>query len=192
MPETPRDTATAEEQMMQTVEELAEREEQLEAAQNERDALVEQLETLKTERDSLDDRLKREIAGFQNYRRRTADEKAGWSNEAKASVLKAVLDVFDDLDRTREATAKAEGPEALQSLRDGVDLVYRKFNESLDRLGVEAIHAEGTPFDEHFHEALTQQPAPDGVEPGTVLIEYQKGYTLGDRVLRHSKVVVAA
>ncbi len=192
MPETPRDTATAEEQMMQTVEELAEREEQLEAAQNARDTLAEQLRTLQEERDLLDDRLKREVADYQNFRRRTAEEKTGWSNEAKASVLKGVLDIFDDLDRTREATAKAEGPDALQSLRDGVDLVYRKFNETLDRLGVEAIDAEGKPFDEHFHEALTQQPAPDGVAAGTVVTEYQKGYTLGDRVLRHSKVVVAA
>ncbi len=192
MPETPRDTATAEEQMMQTVEELAEREEQLEAAHAERDELAEQLRTLQEERDTLDDRLRREVADYQNFRRRTAEEKVGWSSEAKISVLKAVLDVFDDLDRTRVATAKAEGPEALQSLRDGVDLVYTKFDETLKRLGAKPIEAEGKPFDENFHEALTQQPAPDGVEPGTVTTEYQKGYTLGDRVLRHSKVVVAA
>ncbi len=192
MPETPRDTATAEEQMMQTVEELAEREEQLEASQNERDELAEQVRTLQEERDALDDRLKRQAAEYQNFRRRTEEQKTGWSNEAKASVLRSVLDLFDDLDRTREATAKAEGPEALQSLRDGVDLVYTKFNETLTRLGAKPIEAEGSPFDENLHEALTQQPAPDGVEPGTVLIEYQKGYTLGERVLRHSKVVVAA
>jgi molecular chaperone GrpE len=192
MSDTPRDAATAEEQMMQTVEELAEREEQLQTAQTERDALSARLEELEQERDSLDDRLKRQAAEYQNFRRRTEEDKAKWTNDAKASVLKALLDVFDDLDRTREATAQAEGEAALQALREGVDLVNKKFGETLDRLGVVAISAEGEPFDEHLHEALTQQPAPDGVEPGTVLIEYQKGYTLGERVLRHSKVVVAS
>jgi molecular chaperone GrpE len=192
MPDMPHDAANAEELMMQAVDDLAEREEQLEAAETERDDLRAQLEAARQEIEQFDDRFKRQAAEFQNFRRRTEEDKTKWSNEAKASVLKALLDVFDDLDRARDETARAEGEAALTSLREGVDLVHRKFNETLDRLGVEPISTEGQPFDEHLHEALMQQPAPDGVEPGTVLTEYQRGYTLGERVLRHSKVVVAS
>jgi molecular chaperone GrpE len=72
-----------------------------------------------------------------------------------------------------------------------VGLVYRKFVDALKQLGVEPIEAEGQPFDEQEHEAVLQQPAPDGVAPGTVLSEVQRGYRLGERVIRHARVIVA-
>ena len=73
-----------------------------------------------------------------------------------------------------------------------MNLVFRNFQDELKRLGLREIDAVGKQFDESVHEALMQQPAPDGVEPGTVLSEIQKGYVFGDRVLRHSKVIVAS
>ncbi len=88
--------------------------------------------------------------------------------------------------------AAADTEQAFLALKEGVALVDRKLREALAQQGVEPIEALGKPFDEAHHEALMQQPAPDDAEPGTVLQEVQKGYRLGDRVLRHSKVVVSS
>ena len=76
--------------------------------------------------------------------------------------------------------------------RQGLEGVLANAEAALLKLGVEAIAAVGQPFDAHLHEALTQLPAPGGEASGTVLQEYRRGYRLGDRVLRHSQVVVAA
>lgn len=151
---------------------------------------------LKADLQALQDRYVRQAAEFQNYRRRTDQEKDALFDMGKAAVLRQMLGVLDDLARSVEASDKAAEQEAtgeaFRLLHEGVELVYRKFEEELERLGVAPIEAVGTPFNEHDHEAIMQQPAPEGVEPGTVLADYQKGYRLGDRVLRHSKVVVAS
>jgi molecular chaperone GrpE len=109
-----------------------------------------------------------------------------------------MLDVYDDLRRSLEAAAAAaeEAPEAtaeplFDALRDGVELVYRKFGDALGALGVEEIPGVGQPFDEAVHEAVMQQPATDEAPSGTVIAELQRGYRMGDRVLRHARVVVA-
>ena len=85
-----------------------------------------------------------------------------------------------------------EWSEGFEKLKEGVELVYEKFKSELGRLGVEPIEAIGHPFNENEHEALMQQPAPEDTAPGTVIDEIQKGYRMGERVLRHSRVVVAA
>ncbi len=157
-------------------------------------------EQLSTEEElrTLRDRLLRQAAEFQNFRRRVEQERKQDVKFGQSIVLQELLDVFDDLRRSVEAAAdageEADDPDSshYNSLREGVDLVYRKFSEILQRFGVEPIDAVGTPFDEQEHEAMMQQPAPEGTEPGTVLAEIQKGYRMGERVLRHSKVVVAS
>ncbi|MBT8399014.1 MAG: nucleotide exchange factor GrpE [Rhodothermia bacterium] len=161
------------------------------AASDEEVSTDEELRTLR-------DRLLRQAAEFQNFRRRVEQERKQDVKFGQSIVLQELLDVFDDLRRSVEAATDA-GEEAEdqdsarhESLREGVDLVYRKFSEVLQRFGVEPIEAVGTPFDEQEHEAMMQQPAPEGTEPGTVLAEVQKGYRMGERVLRHSKVVVAS
>lgn len=142
------------------------------------------------------DQLLRQAAEFQNYRRRTDREKASLVQRGQAQVIEPLLGILDDFRRSLDASAQVEQQEdpgpAYQALKAGVELVYQNFSDALRRLGVEPIEAVGRPFDENEHEALMQQPAPDDTASGTVLHELQRGYRLGDRILRHAKVVVAA
>lgn len=157
---------------------------------------IEEIEALKNEREDLNERLLRTAAELQNFRRRAEEEKSRLITASKARAVKPMLEILDDFERTLEATEQLGEEEdlesAYESLKEGVELVFQKFKDELSRMGVEPIEAEGEPFDEKEHEAMMQEPAPDDVEPGTVLREVQKGYRIGDRVLRHSKVIVAA
>ena len=151
---------------------------------------------LRLELKETKDRLLRQVAEFQNYRRRTEQEKNMLIHAGKAQVIQQMLELFDDFTRSIEAAnlleENDEEPSPMyQSLKDGVVLVYEKFEGELGRLGVEPIEAVGQPFNEQEHEALMQKPAPEDVEAGVILEEIQKGYRMGDRVLRHSKVIVA-
>ena len=156
-------------------------------------------DALRAEVADLRDQLLRRAAEFQNYRRRTEADRADADRQARAAVLLPVLDVYDDLRRSLDAARRvahqdagtAAGSAAFEALGQGVDLVYRKFEGILERLGVTPIEAAGAPFDEAEHEAVMQQPAPAGEASGTVLAEVQPGYRLGDRVLRHARVIVA-
>ena len=154
-------------------------------------------EELGAELAKVTDQLKRQAAEFQNYRRRTEQEKAQSVALGKSLVISSLLDIIDDFERSLEATHKAEEDVEGElsatyiSLKSGVDLIYQKLQGELSRLGVEAIEAEGTPFDENLHEAMMQQPAPEGQESGMVLTEIQRGYRMGDRVLRHARVIVS-
>jgi len=157
--------------------------------------LREEVDALKDERDELNDRLLRKAADLENVRRRMDREKKRRHQAGKVTVLESMLEVLDDFERSMEAARDLEDSEdaesAYESLKGGVEMVFRKFQDELESLGVEPIEAEGEPFDEQLHEAMMRQPSEEA-EPGTVLQEIQKGYTMGDRVLRHSRVVVAA
>ncbi|GBD02594.1 Protein GrpE [bacterium HR18] len=158
-------------------------------------ALTARIQQLEAELAQLQDKFLRTAAELQNYRRRVEQEKQQLLELGKAAALRPLLDVLDDLERSLAAAQQTEGQDVetvLRQLREGVSLVYRKFLDELARLGVQPIEATGKPFDPILHEALLQQPAPEGAVPGTVLEEIQKGYLLGERVLRHSRVVVAA
>jgi molecular chaperone GrpE len=147
---------------------------------------------LKTELARLNDQLLRQAAEYQNYRRRADRERVTLIQAGRADVAAGLLDVLDDFERTLEASRQIEdGSGAVKALVNGVELVYRKMWDSLRSQGLERIEAKGQPFSEDEHEAMLQQPAPEGVEPGTVLDEIQPGYRMGDRVLRHTKVIVA-
>lgn len=139
----------------------------------------------------LKEQVMRQAAEFQNYKRRMEKSSLEAVTLGKANVIQGLLDVFDDLRRSIEAADAESTEDKGGALRDGVKLVYQKFEDELARFGVEPIVAEGVPFNEDEHDAMMQQPAPEGVEPGMVLHEIQKGYRMGDRILRHSKVVVA-
>ena len=154
-------------------------------------------DVLRNELNETKDRLLRQAAEFQNYRRRTEQEKNMLVKAGKEQVIQRILDVFDDFSRSVEATRQIEANEDTLStpylkLREGVEMVYEKFHAELQRMGVEAIEAVGKSFNENEHEALLQQPAPDDTAPGTVLEEIQKGYRMGDKILRHSRVIVAS
>jgi len=150
---------------------------------------------LRAEADDLRDQLLRRAAEFQNYRRRSETDRADADRQGRAAVLLPVLEVYDDLRRSLDASRRVAhqdaGSASFDALSQGVELVYRKFEDVLGRLGVQPIETSGVPFDVDEHEAVLQQPAPNGEEPGTVLAEVQPGYRMGDRVLRHARVIVA-
>ena len=154
-------------------------------------------QALQAELNETKDRLLRQVAEFQNYRRRTEQEKNMLVQAGKVQVVQQMLEIFDDFTRSLEAANQLQDQQesaspAYEKLKVGVEMVYEKFKGELGRLGVEPIEAVGKPFNENEHEALMQQPAPDNTEPGIVLEEIQKGYRMGNRVLRHSRVVVAS
>jgi molecular chaperone GrpE len=146
-----------------------------------------ELERVTRERDQYLDSLQRLKAEFDNFRKRSAREYEAMSARATERVVKDLLPVVDDLERTLEAVRDPEGDS--QTLEEGVALVHRALVDLLRREGLAEIETKGK-FDPHVHEALLQQPA-DGAEAGAVLQVLQKGYTLGDRVVRPARVIVA-
>jgi molecular chaperone GrpE len=151
------------------------------------DASVEErLAALEAERDEYLNDLKRVAADFENYRKRAARDRESLVTRAHERLVKELLPVLDDLER---ALAAAEEHEEAK-LEEGVRLVHRELRSVLDREGLAEIETNGS-FDPHVHEALLTQPAGNHAE-GSVLEVLQKGYRLGDRVLRPARVVVAA
>jgi molecular chaperone GrpE len=140
---------------------------------------------VRTERDEYLDALQRLKAEFDNYRKRAARDQAGITARANERLVKELLPVLDDLGRALEAAEEHE--EA--ALEEGVKLVHRAFADLLRREGLAEIDTNGH-FDPHVHEALLAQPS--DADEGTVIEVVQKGYRLGDRVLRPARVVVAA
>ncbi len=143
------------------------------------------LAALEAERDEAVDRWKRAAADFDNYRKRVARERAELVTLANERLVKELLPILDDLERALVAASEHEEAQ----LEDGVRLVHRALAELLGRHGVQEIETAGK-FDPHVHEALLSQPS--DAEEGSVIDVVQKGYTLGDRVVRPARVVVAA
>jgi molecular chaperone GrpE len=140
---------------------------------------------LQAERDELFDRLQRLAAEFDNFRKRNARENAALAERANERLVKELIPILDDLGRALEAAS--EHQEA--KLEEGVRLVHRAMSDLLKKEGLAEIETEGK-FDPHIHEALLSQPS--DAEEGSVIEVVQKGYKLGDKVLRPARVVVAA
>ena len=145
----------------------------------------EKLAALEAERDEHLNDLKRVAAEFENYRKRVLRDQESLVPRAHERLVKELLPVLDDLER---ALAAAEQHEEAK-LEDGVRLVQRELAAALEREGLAEIETNGR-FDPHVHAALLSQPSE--AEEGSVLEVVQKGYRLGDRVLRPARVVVAA
>ena len=148
------------------------------------EAAAPDLAAVEQERDDYLDALQRLKAEFDNFRKRTARESAAQSARAGEALVKELLPVLDDLERALEA---AEAHEEAK-LEEGVALVARSFADILRKEGLEEVSTEGK-FDPHVHEALLSQPSEE--EQGTVLQVLQKGYRLGDRVIRPARVVIS-
>jgi len=133
----------------------------------------------------LEDRLLRVAADFENYKKRVARERNEYVAHANERLLKELLPILDDLERALDAVGQHE--EA--TVEEGVRLVHRSLASLLERNGVREIATEGK-FDPHVHEALLSQPSE--AEEGSVIDVVQKGYTLGDRVVRPARVVIAS
>ena len=132
-----------------------------------------------------DDSYLRLAADFDNYRKRVAREHVELTARANERLVNELLPVLDDLERALEAAAEHEEAK----LEEGVQLVHRSLASLLERHGLREIETEGA-FDPHVHEALLAQPA-EGADEGSVLQVLQKGYRLGDKVLRPARVIVA-
>jgi len=141
---------------------------------------------LKAERDALQDRLLRTAAEFDNYRKRIDRERREQSDAAASSLLSEVLPVVDNLERALQSPS---GPEAA-GFRAGVELILRQLLDLLRKRGVTPIEALGADFDPRFHQAVSQE-ASDAHRDGEVMEEMQRGYMLGERLLRPAMVKVA-
>jgi molecular chaperone GrpE len=127
------------------------------------------------------------MADFENYRRRTLQEKQDLIKNGGQKVLDGILPVVDDIERAIDAINQGGD---LDSLKEGVDLIHNKLMSYLKSNGVEPIVSTGELFDTDVHEAVTTFPAPSEEQKGRVIDTVLKGYMLNDKVLRHAKVVV--
>ena len=132
---------------------------------------------------ALNDQYQRMLAEYANYKRRTEQEKQQIGAYTKADVLTALLTSVDNMEK---AIAAPTGDD----YKTGVDLVLRQFMEALEKLGLESVGVEGEPFDPNVHNAVMREDAED-IEQETVTAVFQKGYKIGDRVLRPAMVKVA-
>ena len=135
----------------------------------------------------LKDRVLRQMAEFDNYRKRTMKEKAELILNGSAGVVTDILPVIDDLER---AIANSSKSEDYNALKEGVELIYNKLMHILEQKGLQKISPKNEPFDTDFHEAIAMIPAPDEASKGLVLDCAIDGYKLNDKVLRHAKVAV--
>ncbi len=129
------------------------------------------------------------MADFENFRKRTIKEKADLIKNGTEGAMRDLLPVVDDFERALDAINKGGD---LDSLKEGVDLIYCKFVKYLESQHVSAIESTGKDFDTDIHEAVTTFPAPDPSMKGKVIDTTIKGYMINDKVLRHAKVVVGS
>ena len=147
----------------------------------------EQLEKAESELLELKDKHIRLQAEFDNYRKRTLKERMELLKTASESLLISILPVIDDFDRAVQTLDLVEED---SHLKDGVMLIYNKFQDFLKQNGVKEIEAKDQSFDTDLHEAITKFPAPSEDLKGKIIDVVQKGYYLNDKVIRHSKVVI--
>lgn len=144
-------------------------------------------ELLKQELALANDKYIRLYSEFDNFRRRTAKEKIDLMNNGAADFFKMMLPVVDDFERALKSINDASDVDAL---KQGVDLIYTKFKNTLTAKGLKEMESKEQTFDADLHEAITQIPAPTTDLKGKVVDELEKGYYLNDKVIRYAKVVV--
>ena len=134
------------------------------------------------------DKYLRLSAEFDNYRKRTLKEKAELIKNGGEKTLTAILPVLDDFER---ALKNMEASEETKAMKEGVELIFSKFQKALAQEGLQKIETEGQAFDTDFHEAIALIPAPSEDLKGKILDCVQTGYMLNEKVIRHAKVAVA-
>lgn len=136
----------------------------------------------------LNDKYLRQVAEFDNYRRRVIKEKAELILNGGEKVLTEILPVIDDIERAQQEIGRATD---IEGVKLGVDLIIEKFKKFLKSQGVEEIEAIGKDFDVNLQEAITMIPSPSDDMKGKVIDCTKKGYKLNDKVIRYAQVVVA-
>lgn len=133
------------------------------------------------------DKFLRLFAEFENYKKRTSKERIDLFRTAGQEVIVALLPVSDDLDRAMSELSKADDKEALK----GIELIQNKFKQILKAKGLEEVEVKaGDVFDAEIHDAITQIPAPNKKMKGKIIDVIEKGFKLGDKIIRHPKVIV--
>lgn len=145
--------------------------------------LEKQLADKEAELAALNDQYQRMLAEYANYKRRTEQEKMQIGAFTKAELLTGLLTSLDNMEKAIDAPAG-------EDYKTGVDMVLRQFMDALHKIGLESVGVEGEPFDPNVHNAVMREDA-DGIDTETVTAVFQKGYKLGDRVLRPAMVKVA-
>ena len=182
MKETPmEETPETAEQPAAPVEETAAAEETVTVTKSQ----MEQMEQLAKVLADANDKYLRLAAEYDNYRKRTAKEKESLYADAKIDTIKALLGVYDNLERGLAQYGDEESPH-----RKGLEMVFNQFKESLKKLGVETMDATGKPFDPEKHNAV-MHTEDESVGENTIVEVFQKGFMIGDKVLRFAMVKVA-
>ena len=156
----------------------------VEELNNKEKELNEKLSKVKDELEDIKDRHTRLIAEFDNLKKRSAKEREGLYNSIMSDVISSFLPVIDNLEKAAEAESKDE------EYKKGIELVLKQFKDVLSANGVKEIEAVGQPFDPELHEAVSMIQD-ENLGEKIVASEYRKGYKIGNKVIRHSMVVVA-
>ena len=164
-----------------------ENEEKLENSESVEEAKKEEVNPLQEKYDTLNNQYIRLAADFDNYRKRQEQEKEALLKYGAESTLKKMIEVLDNFERGLKAI---ETVEDCEKVKECYNLAYKNFTDVLSKAGLEPIKAEGETFDPNFHEAVMQTPSTEHPEH-TIIAELQKGYKLGDKVLRPTLVNVA-
>ena len=146
-----------------------------------------ELDQLKAGLAEMKDKYLRQVAEFDNFRKRTAKERLELMQTASKDLMIDLLEVLDDSDR---AMQQMEQSDDVAQIKSGTILVLNKLKRVLESKGLKPMEAKGTDFDVEFHEAITEIPSPTPDMEGKVIDELQKGYYLNDKLIRHAKVVV--
>lgn len=146
---------------------------------------AEKLNVVEEELKRLKDNYIRKVAEFENYKKRTLKEKTELILNGSEKTVIAILPILDDFERA--ISDKSDDPKAI---KEGMQLIFNKFNKILESIGVNKIETEGKDFDVDYHEAVAMLPTPDDDKKGKVIDCVQTGYTLNNKVIRHAKVAV--
>jgi molecular chaperone GrpE len=169
--------------------EMTQNEEQVPAEniENEVKETISEVDQLKLDVEEQKQKFIRLYAEFDNFKRRSAKERVELIQTAGRDVIQSMLEVMDDCDR---AEKQLQTSEDLQQIKQGIQLVFTKLRNTLQAKGVKEMKSVGEEFNPDIHEAITEIPVNDPAMAGKVVDEVEKGYTLNDKIIRYSKVVV--
>ena len=165
---------------------------QVEASENEEiddDETQPEEASAESELQEFKEKYMRLYSEFENFRKRTTKEKLEFMKSANEELILELLPIVDDFERAKQSLESAED---VESVKQGIELIVGKLAKTLEQKGLKPINAAGNEFDTELHEAITQIPAPSEDMKGKVVDEVEKGYYLGDKVIRYSKVVIGS
>jgi molecular chaperone GrpE len=169
----------------------AETVEEVEAEESKETTSDDELSRLRKELTEAKEKYMRLYADFENFRRRTAKEKLEFFSTANEGLIASIIPVLDDFERAQK-NLHSQQQKDLDAIQQGVDLIHQKLYRVLESKGLKPMNATGEVFNPELHEAITQAPVQDESMKGKVIDEVEKGYYLGEKVVRFAKVVIGA